>query len=312
MRNKRTLVLALIGAGFIAYAFSAGAQPVKPTLDYQSAADLIADMTPDGQLSADPSFRAEYADDADSNPDASIAVASDVNFGSPVGLTNTTNFNGGDWGPQVDYGAGYDPMTGFGDNAQNNSDSNSGEGDMLNLSVYDLSAKIADALRPIELFRPFIYDDKTGKPWRNSQVGNPTIGYGHLLTRAFANANPDYTIGMTEANDLMIAHIEKDIGNLAPYVTRPLTENEWIALGVFAYNNGVGVPGGGKGVLGGSLMGLINSGDDESLEGVWKAYNKMTVTVDGQKKLVQVSGLTNRRNLEWNIWSADSSLVALA
>jgi len=46
-----------------------------------------------------------------------------------------------------------------------------------------IDKKLLDYLKRVEGFKDYVYDDKTGKPWSESQEGYPTIGYGHKLTK---------------------------------------------------------------------------------------------------------------------------------
>lgn len=138
-----------------------------------------------------------------------------------------------------------------------------------------------------------IYDDKTGRPV-NPNLPLPrgaTIGYGHLI-----QDGEDFTEGITEfdANKLLrndVAFAEQAVQN---NISAKLTQNQYDALVIFAYNIGT------RNFANSTVVKYINNPDfhndkHPTLESAWRAWNKS----GGH----EITGLTNRRNQEWNLFN---------
>lgn len=128
-------------------------------------------------------------------------------------------------------------------------------------------------------------------------AGLPTIGIGHLLTKQ-ERVGGKYADGITqdEAYDLL----RKDLANFEALVNRlvrvPLTQNEYDALVIFAFNIGA------AGFSLSTALIAINSGRLQDVPACMRKWCK--ITVDGQK--VVAKGLVNRREKEIKLWNGDS------
>lgn len=147
------------------------------------------------------------------------------------------------------------------------------------------SVKIAD--------KHVIYDDKTGKP---VAAGAPmprgaTIGYGHLIKQG-----EDFKSGLDEAaaTELFrtdVAMAERAVQN---NITVPITQNQYDALVIFAYNIGV------RNFANSTVVKYVNNPDFRSsvypnLESAWRAWNRTNGAVS--------PGLINRRQRELNLYN---------
>jgi GH24 family phage-related lysozyme (muramidase) len=147
-------------------------------------------------------------------------------------------------------------------------------------------------LAEIEQLSLIPYDDQTGKPISEWCRG-ATIGYGHLIARKEWDV---YRFGISEPEAVEL--FSTDLWEFEHYVRlsiiKPLTQNQFDALVILAYNIGV------KSFVGSSVVKLINDPAEvcryASLESAWKAWNK------SQGKECQ--GLINRRCCEWEIWKS--------
>ena len=141
-----------------------------------------------------------------------------------------------------------------------------------------------------------IYDDQTGRP---VNVGaplprGPTIGYGHLI-----KPGEDFKNGITEtqATDLLRADVRVAECAVQNNITAPLSQNQFDALVIFAYNIGA------KNFAASTVVKYLNNPNFHSavyptLESAWRAWNK-----SGGREM---SGLNNRRNTEWLLFNAVS------
>lgn len=140
--------------------------------------------------------------------------------------------------------------------------------------------------------RHVVYDDKTGKIVNLNQPlpRGATIGYGHLITSGESFTNG---ISETTATELLCADIEVAENAVRNTITMQLTQNQYDALVIFAYNIGT------KNFVTSTVVRYLNNPNFHSplypnLESAWKAWNKS----GGQKN----AGLVNRRDAEWNIF----------
>ena len=139
-----------------------------------------------------------------------------------------------------------------------------------------------------------IYDDKTGLP---VEQGAPlprgaTIGYGHLI-----KFGEIFSCGIDEQT--AIALLRQDIvcaeRAVRDNICVPLTQNQYDALVIFAYNIGT------KNFAESTVVKYINnpkfhSQKYQNLESAWMAWNK-----SGEREM---PGLTNRRRDEWRLFNS--------
>jgi type VI secretion system secreted protein VgrG len=146
-------------------------------------------------------------------------------------------------------------------------------------------------LKSIEKPRLKPYDDQTGQDiavwWKGA-----TIGYGHLI---LAHEWDQYKKGINEAmaGNLFMTDLSKYAYSVSSKVTVSLSQHQFDALVIFAYNVGI------EGFSSSSVVRLVNDPNaqtaQKSLESAWKAWNKSQGVVN--------AGLVNRRNAEWKIYS---------
>lgn len=137
-----------------------------------------------------------------------------------------------------------------------------------------------------------IYDDKTGKPVNTNKPlpRGATIGYGHLIKQGeyFKNG-----ISEAKATELLRADIATAERAVKDNITVPLTQNQFDALTSLAYNIGA------KNFANSTVVKYVNNPDlkDNTYptpESAWKTWNKSGGHV--------ITGLSNRRNQEWNMF----------
>ena len=142
--------------------------------------------------------------------------------------------------------------------------------------------------------RHIIYDDQTGAPIAtNSPLPRgATIGYGHLIKQG-----EDFTTGITEsaAAELLRTDIATAERAVQSAITRPITQNQFDALVILAYNIGA------KNFTDSTVVKYINnptfhSATYPTLESAWHAWNKS----NGR----EIAGLTARRDTEWKLFCA--------
>ena len=138
-----------------------------------------------------------------------------------------------------------------------------------------------------------IYDDQTGKPVNPNKPlpCGATIGYGHLIKRG-----EDFKKGITEIQATELLRVDIVIAEHAVNnnITVPLTQNQYDALVIFAYNIGT------KNFAGSTVVKYVNNSNFFSktyptLESAWMAWNKSC----GHEN----SGLTKRRKAEWTLFN---------
>ena len=138
-----------------------------------------------------------------------------------------------------------------------------------------------------------IYDDKTGKPVDTNKPlpSGATIGYGHLIKNG-----EDFRNGISEAKatELLRTDIAIAVRAVRDNITVPLSQNQFDALTSLAYNIGT------KNFADSTVVKYVNNPDLKNnayptLESAWKTWNKSSGHV--------MTGLSNRRNQEWNMFN---------
>ena len=138
-----------------------------------------------------------------------------------------------------------------------------------------------------------IYNDQTGKPVPAGAPLPPgaTIGYGHLV-----KPGEDFRGGITEAaaTELLRNDIATAERAVQDNINVPLTQNQYDALVMLAYNIGSGA------FANSTVVQYVNNPDTvsskyPSLESAWGAWNKSGGRV--------MQGLVNRRDYEFGIYN---------
>lgn len=139
-----------------------------------------------------------------------------------------------------------------------------------------------------------IYDDKTGFP---VDINKPlpsgaTIGYGHLITpgQDFANGIPEST-----ATQLLLDDIAVSERAVAKSIIVPMSQNQYDALVIFAYNIG------NANFAKSTVVKYINNPNFYSphypdLKSAWMAWDKSGG--------IRNKGLHNRRTQEWRLFNS--------
>lgn len=139
-----------------------------------------------------------------------------------------------------------------------------------------------------------IYDDKTGCPVNSNGVlpRGATIGYGHLIKSGenFINGINESTATELLRSDIAMA--ERAVKN---NIRVCLTQNQYDALVIFAYNVGM------NNFVNSSVVKYINNPNFYSpryptLESAWRAWNKS----EGR----EMAGLNKRRDQEWVLFNS--------
>ena len=138
-----------------------------------------------------------------------------------------------------------------------------------------------------------IYDDQTGRainPY-NPLPRGATIGYGHLI-----KPGEDFSRGIDEsrATELLRADVKIAEHAVQKSINTTLTQNQFDALVIFAYNIGE------NNFIKSSVVKFINNPNYKSqiypdLKSAWLAWNKSNGRV--------MAGLTNRRKTEFNLFN---------
>lgn len=278
------LVSALALGGLALFiATSANAGYNQPQFSY---AELDAYLNADGS--------------ANFQPNVKPAINSDDFFSSSFGLSGAPQGLG-----EFDFGAWETEVEPWGvQNIQSDILVNEDEIDVMN--VNQLIVAVAEHLKQEEGFRPYVYDDVNGRPWSESKRGNPTIGFGHLVTAAdVAKYGWGWTVDENDAYILLLQDVNKHLAPIVPYVTVPLTLPQWVAVTSLAYNAGP------HGVKKSKFIKAVNAGNIAQAEAQFKDWNKATIKVDGVPQKRVVPGLVNRRNKEWALFMQPAQVVYL-
>lgn len=138
-----------------------------------------------------------------------------------------------------------------------------------------------------------VYDDKTGRP---VDINAPlprgaTIGYGHLI-----KPGENFSGGITEdrATELLRADIAAAERVVQNNITVPMTQNQYDALVIFAYNIGA------NNFAKSTVVKYINNPNFHSsiypnMESAWRAWNKSGGRI--------MAGLNRRRDTELRLFS---------
>lgn len=138
-----------------------------------------------------------------------------------------------------------------------------------------------------------IYDDQTGEPVppKLPLPRGATIGYGHLI-----QTGEDFFHGIDEARatELLRADIAMAERAVQKNIIVPLTQNQYDALVIFAYNIGA------ANFAKSTVVKYINNPNHHSatyptLESAWRAWNKSNGRV--------MTGLNKRRSQEWILFN---------
>jgi len=156
---------------------------------------------------------------------------------------------------------------------------------------FSVSTEAINLLKAVETLRLKPYDDQTSTNIKN-WVEGATIGYGHLIKKGDWDRYKD---GITEtcASDLFNGDLGPFVATVRSSITAKVTQNEFDALVILAYN--IGSPAFSES----SVVQLVNDPKAKTgykdLESAWKAWDK------SQGKVMK--GLENRRQCEWNIYT---------
>lgn len=140
--------------------------------------------------------------------------------------------------------------------------------------------------------RHIIYDDQTGRPLdvKLPLPRGATIGYGHLI-----KANENFAMGLTEnqATDLLRQDVGFAESAVNKYIHASLTQNQYDALVIFAFNIGV------NNFANSTVVKYVNNPDFQSsryptLKSAWLAWNKS----NGR----EMPGLSKRRANELELY----------
>lgn len=156
---------------------------------------------------------------------------------------------------------------------------------------YFFSTKGISFLKSAEQFVAIPCDAQTGNAIASWAIG-ATIGYGHVISR---NEWSSYIKGIsqTHALSLFITDINPHVNTIKSKVTVSITQHEFDAMVILAFNIGT------EEFNSSPLLKIINDPTVTtayiSLEAAWKVWNKSQGIIN--------SGLINRRQAEWNIYS---------
>lgn len=128
------------------------------------------------------------------------------------------------------------------------------------------------------------------------QVGKPTIGYGHLITTADEHAHRFLKpLSMEQAEDLLhtdVGAAERAVNEL---VHVALQQYQFDALVDFVFNLGR------EAFASSTLIKKLNAGHHHAVPGELARWNKGRDP--RTKQLVEMPGLTRRRNREVALWN---------
>ena len=137
-----------------------------------------------------------------------------------------------------------------------------------------------------------IYDDKTGQPVNTKEPlpRGATIGYGHLI-----KPGEDFSDGISEtaATELLRSDIATAERAVRDNISAPLSQNQFDALVIFAYNIG------NQNFASSTVVKYINNPDFHSstyptMDAAWRAWSKSGGRI--------MPGLANRRDIELKLF----------
>lgn len=295
MNRAATIAGLVLGGGILVYALTRRDNYAVPQFSYAELSQLIDSQ---GYLNLPPAFKPAQSAGSDAFFDF-MDENGIVPFIPRSGLSGG-DFDWGDWATSYEY---WGPQTILPDSLPMENEMEN----VYQMDVNELIAAVAEHLKQEEGFSSIIYDDATGKPWAVSKRGNPTIGFGHLVTKAdVANFGWDWTVNEAEAYALLLSDVNSHLAPIVPEVHIPLTLNQWIAITSLAFNAGPNA------VKKSTFLKRVNEKNWPSAQANFKDWNKATVTVDGQKVKREVRGLTLRREREWALFESPSTVVMLS
>jgi lysozyme len=136
-----------------------------------------------------------------------------------------------------------------------------------------------ELLKVLEGFRAKPYADSGGKM---------TVGYGHLIVPGDGVGGNDDVITASKATELLSNDVSRTVGGVNNGVTSTITQNQFDALVIFAYNVGISA------FSKSTLLRLLNAGDVAGAAEQFLRWDK----VNG----VSVSGLHKRRLAEQKLF----------
>jgi len=303
------IVAVLIGGGLLALAIRSNSSAYKTA--ELTPGELAMYLDPQGFLMTDPSSKPAVnsgSGEFEFDPWGGFGL-----YGAPAGnlrgnVHGVGEFDWGAWQNQVEWWT--DESGSVGPDYSQLPDVGTGAGELTEIQPYELQSMIAEHLIQTEGFRPYVYDDFNGKPWSQSKIQNPTIGYGHMLTAA-DKADPSRGYGWTmtqeQAYALLLEDIDKHFTPLISKVKVPLTLNQWIIVASMGFGSGPGK------VAKSKWLRAVNSGAPLSqVEAEFKDWNKSTVIENGVPRKFVNKGLVNRRNKEWAMWVEPAEIYAIA
>jgi GH24 family phage-related lysozyme (muramidase) len=314
----RPAVVAAVGVGLALLAVVARAGQSRGRAPEFTDAELMLFANSDGTFNFFPSMKPAQNYDSDGvlfGGFGDIRAASNANPDwVNVGLSGVgdTGFDFGAWETEYEYwvpGAGYSSPFPGGSLPEGGYVPETNElQNILEMDAESLMQAVADYLEGAEGYRSYIYDDHNGQAWTESQKGNPTIGFGHLVTKDdVARYGWGWTLNdYTEARALLERDVRKNA--LAPIqaIKVHLTFPQWVSVVSLGFNAG------GDGVAKSRFVRALNARDMVKAEWEFKDWNKSTIVKDGVKQKVVNRGLVNRRAKEWVPFTEPGQLIAIA
>jgi len=142
----------------------------------------------------------------------------------------------------------------------------------------NLSDKGLSVIKKVEGFRAKPYPDSGGKM---------TVGYGHLVVPGDGVA-PHDIIDPVKATELLCNDVKRTVAGVNNCVTSIITQNQFDALVVFAYNVGV------TALSKSTLIRMLNKGD---VDGAYREFLKWDMVGKDH-----IPGLLNRRLAEQDLF----------
>jgi len=148
-------------------------------------------------------------------------------------------------------------------------------------------------LMQYEQLRTLPYDDQTSTTI-DSWTSGATIGYGHWISRKSDFAQYKEGISESDAEALFARDLKPFIATVRNYVKVDLTQNEFDALLIFAFNIGSRDDRHHTGFYYSTVLKIINGESGENLDNAWMRY-----TLSHGKPM---RGLINRRKSELKVY----------
>lgn len=147
--------------------------------------------------------------------------------------------------------------------------------------IKEISKNGVALIKHFEGFSATKYDDG---------VGVMTIGYGHAIKKTEVFNKP---ISMQEAEAILVKDLAAVDAAISKWVTVPLNQNQYDAIGSFVFNLGAGS------FAGSTLLKKLNVKDYEGASKEFIRWNKGRV----KGVLVEMPGLTRRRLAEQKLFT---------